>query len=127
MPRPHKARRIQGLPVAALFKPQGVPARSLTEVVLSVDGFEALRLADGEGMEHEAAAARMGVSRPTFSRLVAEARRTVARALVNGWALRIDGGPFELRSGSEEEPPQTCGRRRGWRRGRGQCKGDDDA
>jgi hypothetical protein len=28
--------------------------------------------------------------------LLAEARGTVARALVNGWAIRIEGGNYEM-------------------------------
>lgn len=65
----------------------------LEEVALSVDELEALRLADLEGLYQDAAAARMGVSRPTFARIVEASRRKVAEALVKGRALRIAGGP----------------------------------
>jgi predicted DNA-binding protein (UPF0251 family) len=65
----------------------------LEEVVLSVDELEAVRLADLEGLYQDDAAARMGVSRPTFARVVAAAHRKVAEALVKGRALRIGGGP----------------------------------
>lgn len=65
----------------------------LEEVALSVDELEAVRLADLEGLYQDDAAARMGVSRPTFARVVAAARRKVAEALVGGRALRIGGGP----------------------------------
>jgi predicted DNA-binding protein (UPF0251 family) len=65
----------------------------LEEVALSVDELEALRLADLEGLYQDDAAARMGVSRPTFARVVEAARRKVAAALVRGQALRIGGGP----------------------------------
>ena len=68
----------------------------LRGVTLTLDGLEAIRLADAEGLDHEEAAERMGISRPTFSRLVAEARGIVARGLVNGWAIRIDGGNYTL-------------------------------
>jgi predicted DNA-binding protein (UPF0251 family) len=61
-----------------------------------VEGLEAIRLADAEGMDHEESARQMGVSRPTFSRILSEARRQVARALSNGWALRIEGGDYEV-------------------------------
>lgn len=63
------------------------------EVALSVDELEAVRLADLEGLYQDDAAARMGVSRPTFARVVTAARRKVAEALVGGRALRIGGGP----------------------------------
>ena len=50
MARPERCRRIADLPGHTLFKPTGVPARSLVEIVLTVDEFEALRLADHEGL-----------------------------------------------------------------------------
>jgi predicted DNA-binding protein (UPF0251 family) len=65
-------------------------------VVLPLEGLEALRLVEVEGLEQDAAARRMGVSRPTFSRVLAQARQRVGQALVNGWALRITGGDYEL-------------------------------
>jgi hypothetical protein len=65
-------------------------------VVLPVEGLEALRLADVQGFDHATAAAMMGVSRPTFSRILAEAHATVASALVNGWGLRIAGGDYQV-------------------------------
>jgi predicted DNA-binding protein (UPF0251 family)/predicted Fe-Mo cluster-binding NifX family protein len=68
----------------------------LTEVYLSVEGFESLRLADLNGLSHEAAARKMGVSRQTFGRILAQARNTVAKALVQGLAMRIHGGDYRL-------------------------------
>lgn len=105
MPRPRKLRRIQASPTVSVFKPRGVPMSDLTGVVLSHDAMEAIRLADAEGMEHESAAKLMDVSRPTFSRLLAEARRTVAIALTRGWALRIDGGDFRVEESTLENAP----------------------
>lgn len=64
----------------------------LEAVALSVDELEALRLADLEGLYHDGAARRMGVSRATFGRIVETARRKVAEALVGGKALKIGGG-----------------------------------
>jgi predicted DNA-binding protein (UPF0251 family) len=66
----------------------------LGEVVLTVDELEALRLADFESMYHEQAAKQMDVSRQTFGRIISSARHKVAEALVEGKALRIDGGEF---------------------------------
>ena len=89
MPRPRKCRRIEGCPKASFFKPNGIPLRDLTEVYMPMDGFEALRLADYQGLNTEEAAARMHVSRHTFGRILGDARRVVARALVEGLALHI--------------------------------------
>lgn len=96
MPRPRMSRRVCRRPPAGFYKPQGVPLGSLRGLTLPLDGFEAIRLADAAGLDHETAAASMGISRPTFSRLLAEARGIVARALVNGWAIRIEGGNYEM-------------------------------
>ena len=115
MPRPRKRRYVQCTPRSGYYKPKGIPLAGLKEAVLTVDGLEAMRLADAEGLDQETAAQRMGISRPTFSRLVAEARAVVARAMVNGWAVRIEGGPVEM----IEAPGPGCGRgRRRRKRGR---------
>ncbi len=62
----------------------------LEQVYLDLDEFEALRLADLEGLYHKEAAARMNVSRPTFSRIISRARQKVADAIINGKALVIE-------------------------------------
>jgi predicted DNA-binding protein (UPF0251 family)/predicted Fe-Mo cluster-binding NifX family protein len=94
--RPKSSRRVGCQPGITYFKPRGVPLSGLTEVVLAVDEFEALRLADYEGLYHEEAAVRMNVSRPTFGRMLSLAREKVADAIVNGKALRIQGGKVEM-------------------------------
>lgn len=98
MPRPQCHRIIAGNPPATVFKPAGIPIRDLNEVELTLDEFEAMRLADLAGMYQEAAAAEMGISRPTFSRIIDSAHHKVADALVHGKALHIIGGSVE-RSG----------------------------
>jgi predicted DNA-binding protein (UPF0251 family) len=79
-----------------VFKPLGVPRRELDEIVMTLDEFEAIRLADLGGRYQEHAAEQMGVSRPTFSRIVDSAHGKVADALVHGKALRIEGGPVYM-------------------------------
>jgi len=96
MPRPKRCRRVGHLPSCTLFKPAGVPARNLQQVALSLDEYEALRLADYEGLYQQQAAERMGVSRQTFGRIIESARGKVAKALVEGLALRIEGGPIVM-------------------------------
>jgi predicted DNA-binding protein (UPF0251 family) len=73
-----------------------VPCSSLSEVILTVDEMEAIRLADLDGMYQEQAAERMNVSRQTFGRIIESARRKVAQALTQGQALRIEGGTVEV-------------------------------
>ena len=96
MARPKNCRQISALPGYSLFKPMGVPARSLPEVTLTVDEFEAIRLADQQGLYQEEAATRMGVSRQTFGRIVDAARTKIATALVEGYAIRIEGGEVRI-------------------------------
>ena len=64
----------------------------LEVISVTLDGLEALRLADLEGLYQEEAARRMNVSRATFARILAQARRSVAEALVGGMALEFTGG-----------------------------------
>lgn len=84
-----RARCIRFHPSHTCFKPCGVRGRGLETQELRADEFEALRLMDYEGLYQEACAQRMGVSRPTLSRMVAEARRKVADVLVHGKRLLI--------------------------------------
>lgn len=96
MPRPRGCRRVAGPPGCVLFKPAGVPASQIAEIVLEIDELEALRLADLEGLYQEHAAQQMNVSRQTFGRIVSSARKKVAQALVQGMSLRIEGGEIEM-------------------------------
>lgn len=93
MPRPQCCRRISATPPAApVFGPLRCVRGDVETLVLTLDELEALRLADLEGLYQEQAAERMGISRATFGRVVEQARRKVAEALVGGKALRIEGG-----------------------------------
>ena len=96
MVRPRNCRRVSSIPEITYFKPRGIPLSMLEEVVLTVDEYEAIRLADLEGLYQEQAAERMHVSRQTFGRIIESAHKKVAEALVKGKALRIEGGEFEM-------------------------------
>ena len=99
MPRPKHCRYVSSAPNVTYFKPSGIPLRELEEVTLSVDELEALRLADREGLTAIDAAQHMRVSRHTFGRTLAAARRKVATALSMGQALRIEGGSYAVHEG----------------------------
>ncbi|BDU77319.1 DUF134 domain-containing protein [Mesoterricola sediminis] len=96
MPRRPCCKRVEEMPGVSYFKPRAVPLAELREVVLGVEELEALRLAHREGLYHQDAAARMGISRATFGRVLESAHRKVTEALVDGCALRIEGGAFRL-------------------------------
>ncbi len=90
MPRPFKKRRICGIPNSTYFKPSGIRIIDLEESNLFSDEFEALRLKDLLGLEQIECAKKMGISQPTFHRLVISARKKIADAIVNGKAIKIN-------------------------------------
>ena len=94
MARPHKFRRISCLPDVSYFKPAGIPVRHLKEIVLTIDEYEALRLADLEKLYHENAAGKMGISRQTFGNILTKAHFKIADGIVNGKAIKIEGGVY---------------------------------
>jgi predicted DNA-binding protein (UPF0251 family) len=96
MSRPRKYRRVEHVPDITYFKPAGTPLRELAEVRLSVEEAEAIRLKDLEGLEQEEGAKKMNISRPTFQRVLASARQKLADVILNGKAIRIEGGNFEM-------------------------------
>lgn len=96
MSRPLKCRRVAFLPDVTYFKPAGMPLRVLDEVQLSVEEAEAIRLKDLESLDQGEGAERMNISRPTFQRVLASGRQKIADALLNGKAIRIGGGSFEM-------------------------------
>ena len=96
MPRPKCCRHVCGKPDSNYFKPRGIPAAELDEVVLNLDEYEAIRLADYEQLYQEEAASRMNISRQTFGRIIESAHKKIADVLISGKALRIDGGEIDL-------------------------------
>jgi predicted DNA-binding protein (UPF0251 family) len=77
-----------------IYKPAGIPLSDLRQVLLLPEELEALHLADLEGLSQVEAAARMGVSRSTFQRILARGHRQVALALVEGCALKVEESPL---------------------------------
>ncbi len=110
MPRPRICRRVMAEPGVTYFKPAGVPLSELGESELLVDEYEALRLKDLEGKGQEECAKLMGISQPTFHRLVSSARKKIAGALVWGKAIKIKGGAvhFGGRTGRRYQKKQEA-------------------
>ncbi|MEJ2227824.1 MAG: DUF134 domain-containing protein [Alphaproteobacteria bacterium] len=102
MVRPRKCRHIRVTPASRFYKPQGMPLRGLRIVTIKDEELEALSLADAQGLDQESAAALMNISRSTFSRILATARKSVATALINGAALKIEGGDYHHIADTEE-------------------------
>lgn len=105
--RPKKARLIKGIPEINQFSPRGKAGRP-DEVELSLEGLEAIRLADFEGKNQVDAALFMGISQQTFSRILRKARKDVSEALVCGKRIRVIGGTYKLAiEGTRTEKDRT--------------------
>jgi hypothetical protein len=63
---------------------------------MTIEEIEAIRLKDIEDLEQEQSAEKMNVSRSTFVRILDASRKKIADALINGKAIRIVGGNFEM-------------------------------
>ena len=90
--RPKKTRWIKCAPEERCFKPLCRPLSKLKNVYITLDEFEAARLACLGGLKHIDAAKKMKISRPTFSRILSSAQSKIADGLVNIKAIRIEGG-----------------------------------
>lgn len=111
MVRPLKCRLIEAEPHIDYFKPRGIPLTYLDEVVLKIDEFEALRLADLDGLYQEEASRKMKVSRGTFGNILGRAHKKVADAIVNGKAIRIEGGIYTTKIKSVKPNQGNCKKR----------------
>ena len=97
MPRPEKERIVNTPPIFNSFKPTGIHKYGLKQVNLSLDEYEAIRLADYLGLDQSEAAATMEISRPTFTRLIEKARKKLASFMIEGAELSIEGGNVHFR------------------------------
>ena len=98
MSRPQSDRIVHEPPLFSDFKPMGVRGQDLGQIVLTLDEFEAFRLADQIGLSHATAADEMEISRSTFTRLIEKARKKVADFLIQGKILTIEGGSVHFRN-----------------------------
>ena len=68
---------------------------------MTLDEFEAVRLACLEGLKQVDAAKKLKISRPTFSRILTSAQNKIADGLVNIKAIRIEGGCCKIKRRSK--------------------------
>lgn len=100
--RPKKTRWIKCIPGERCFKPLCKPLNKLEVISLTLDEFEAVRLACLEGLKQVDAARRLKISRPTFSRIISSAHKKIADGLVNIKAIRIEGGCCKIKGKGEQ-------------------------
>jgi predicted DNA-binding protein (UPF0251 family) len=98
MARPQNDRIVHGPPLFTEFKPIGVSSKNLDMIQITLDEFEALRLADYLGLDHSEAADEMEISRSVFTRLIEKARGNIARLIVEGKMLTIEGGNVHFKN-----------------------------
>lgn len=103
--RPRKYRIVKVDPKISQFSPRGRPGRP-DEVELKMDEFEAIRLADYLNMSQKEAALSMRISQQTFSRILTRARNLIAKGIITGSVIRIQGGQYVLvtRKDSAQKP-----------------------
>lgn len=101
MSRPKKWRKVCCLPENVRFGPMNTLPRKEQYLIMTIDEYEAIRLIDLEGLTQEECACQMQVARTTIQAIYNEARKKLARALINQIELRIEGGDFKLCEGKE--------------------------
>ncbi len=93
--RPKKLRKVQNEPNTRQFSPRGNRGRPGYNE-LKIEELEAIRLSDHMGLKQAEAAKCMGVSQQTFSRVLRNARKGLAEALVLGRIIKVGGGVFKI-------------------------------
>lgn len=94
-PRPTMMRKISFDSDVTYFKPAGIPLHHLEEIKITFEEVESLRLKDVENLNQEDCSKKMGISQPTFFRILNSARKKASDAIVKGKAIRIEGGNFK--------------------------------
>ena len=96
MPRPTRNRRVVNPPRMSGFKPFGMPLCKVEVLEIQYDEFESVNLVNYQELPQDVAAEMMGISRPTFTRVYNRALKKIARAFVEGMAIKIEGGNVEF-------------------------------
>ena len=121
MPRKRCCGQIDEYPICRKFL--SVESVQSETVTLAIEEMEAVRLKDKEGYDQEECARQMGLTRPTFQRILISARRKIATALVEARTIHIEGGHYQMKNrvfecldcGKRwEEAPCTEGGRHGY-------------
>lgn len=102
MPRPMKCRKVCCLPKNNGFVPVLGKDDTTETVIITVDEYETVRLIDNENMTQEECGEYMRVARTTVQQIYNSARKKIAHALVNGLAVKIEGGDYHICDGKEK-------------------------
>lgn len=88
VPRKIKLRKVVAPPTFKGYRPYGTIASDREPVELLYEEYEAIKLADYDGLKHLEAGKLMGISRPTFARIYDQARKKIALALSEAREIR---------------------------------------
>ena len=94
MVRPRILRRILEEPQIRCFKPEGEFIDSIKPIKITIDEFEAIRLRDYLDIQQKRSAEIMGISQPTFHRILISARKKISKALIDGKTIIIVGDDY---------------------------------
>lgn len=92
--RPVLDKIVNTIPLFVYYKPHGVSLDKLDELILTLEEIEALNLKDRQDLDQKDAARVMGISRSTFQRILKSARKKVITAIIEGKALKFEGGNY---------------------------------
>ena len=98
MARPKTYRRIGKKPEHHCLNPNHQLSKEEIEqmelnkeiITMSLDEFEAIRLGDYHNLKQKQSAELMGISQPTFHRILSSARKKTAKSLIEGLEIEID-------------------------------------
>jgi predicted DNA-binding protein (UPF0251 family) len=96
MPRPKKKRKVDYPPKMLGFKPFGISFLDSEHVVMQYEEYETIKLVVYDKLSQDEAAEKMGVSRPTLTRIYNSALKKIGEAFVEGRAILIKGGDYEF-------------------------------
>jgi len=125
MVRPRGIRHVSSLPTITYYKPQGIQLSSIGEIVLTIEEFESLKLKDYLGKSENESSESMKISQPTFNRLYNNAKKKLIKAIVEGLAIKIEGGNYKMpnRDGTGPRGMGQNGNRRNFGAGQGRGLG----
>ncbi len=96
MSRPTNSRKVSTPPKMIGYKPYGLQRCKTESIILNYDEFEGFKFINYDNLQQDEAAARMEISRPTFTRLYNNALKKIATAFVEGKSIEIVGGNVEF-------------------------------
>ena len=108
MVRPKRFRRIFMEPQISCFGPDSEENTELDNPIqIKLDEFEAVRLRDYKNITQHKAAGIMDVSQPTFHRILNSAHEKIAKAIIEGKNIKIEGGDYVI--DKKRYKCKTCG------------------